>query len=132
MACLFRVLLMATAIYAGSRWLAPQKQQDTGGDIHFEECAKAAGCLNNHTKVVLGSAFTNIMPWLASVGAAVAAADYDNDGCPDLYVVNSGRGDRNHLFRNRGNGTFEDVTDAVGVGCTSVNGGVLAGIWGHG
>src|SRR5947208_12530926 len=130
MACLFRVLLMATAICAGSRWLAPQKQQDTGGDIHFEECAKAAGCLNNHTKVVLSDAFTNIMPWLASVGAAVAAADYDNDGWPDIYVVNSGRNDHNHLFHNRGDGTFEDVTERAGVGCTNFNGGNMHAIWG--
>jgi hypothetical protein len=130
MACLIRALLMAALICAGSFWLAPQKKQNTGGDIHFEECAKAAGCLNVHSKVLLGTAFTNIMPWLCSVGAAVAAADYDNDGYPDLYVVNSGRSDRNHLFHNRGDGTFEEVTDIAGVGCTNVNGGCMHAIWG--
>ncbi len=42
-----------------------------------------------------------------------AAADYDNDGWPDLYVVNYGP---NTLYRNRGDGTFEDVTEKAGVG----------------
>lgn len=46
-----------------------------------------------------------------SFGAA--AADYDNDGWPDLYVFNAGK---NLLFHNRGDGTFEDVTDRAGVG----------------
>jgi hypothetical protein len=121
---------MVVLLYAGSRWLAPRTEENTGGDVQFEERAAAAGCLNVHSKVLLGSAFANIMPWLSSVGAAAAAADYDNDGYPDLYVVNSGRGDRNHLFHNRGNGTFEDVTDAAGVGCTNVNGGCMHAIWG--
>ncbi len=34
--------------------------------------------------------------------------DYDNDGDPDLYVAAVSGGDR--LFRNRGDGRFEDVT----------------------
>jgi hypothetical protein len=46
-------------------------------------------------------------------GTAAAAADYDGDGWPDLYVVNVGR---NILYRNRGDGTFEDVTQKAGVG----------------
>jgi hypothetical protein len=46
-------------------------------------------------------------------GTAAAAADYDGDGWPDLYVVNVGR---NLLYRNRGDGTFEDVTQKAGVG----------------
>ncbi len=45
-------------------------------------------------------------------GMAVAAADYDNDGFTDIYVVNVGK---NILFRNRGNGTFEEVTDKAGL-----------------
>jgi len=44
---------------------------------------------------------------------AAAAADYDNDGFTDLYVVNVGE---NILYHNRGNGTFEDVTRKAGVG----------------
>ena len=46
-------------------------------------------------------------------GSAVAVADYDRDGWPDLYVVNVGP---NHLYRNRGDGTFAEVSVAAGVG----------------
>ena len=39
----------------------------------------------------------------------VCVGDYDNDGQPDLYVNNFGP---NTLYRNRGDGTFEDVTQS--------------------
>jgi hypothetical protein len=42
----------------------------------------------------------------------VAAADFDNDGHPDLFVTGVGR---NILYRNRGDGTFEDVTAKAGI-----------------
>jgi len=46
---------------------------------------------------------------LAGIQCSVtAAADYDNDGWPDLYV--GCRGDDNHLFRNVGGTGFVDAT----------------------
>ncbi len=45
-------------------------------------------------------------------GMGVAVGDYDNDGFDDLYVTFWGQ---NRLFRNRGNGTFEDVTMRAGL-----------------
>ncbi|HEY7269224.1 MAG TPA: CRTAC1 family protein [Dehalococcoidia bacterium] len=45
-----------------------------------------------------------------SMGAA--AADYDNDGRPDLFVAGL---NRNILYRNLGNGRFEDVTAKAGI-----------------
>ena len=44
-------------------------------------------------------------------GMGVAAGDYDNDGCIDLYVTTLGR---NQMFRNNCNGTFTDVSKASG------------------
>jgi hypothetical protein len=52
------------------------------------------------------------MPDAVSVGGSFG--DYDNDGDSDLYVTTYHGGNR--LFRNRGNGTFEDVTKNAGVG----------------
>jgi hypothetical protein len=50
--------------------------------------------------------------------------DYDNDGYLDLYVVNSGSFERNEaniLYRNKSDGTFENVTGTAQV-WSSVNG----------
>ncbi|HTT62592.1 MAG TPA: CRTAC1 family protein [Bryobacteraceae bacterium] len=41
-----------------------------------------------------------------------SAADYDNDGYVDLYVLNYGR---NILYHNNGDGTFTDVTGKSGM-----------------
>ncbi len=53
----------------------------------------------------------------------VGIFDFDDDGWPDIYCVNgaptpgyTGPPLRNALFRNRGDGSFDDVTQAAGVG----------------
>jgi len=45
----------------------------------------------------------------------VAAGDFDNDGFDDLYICQPA-GLPNRLYRNRGDGTFEDVTEKSGLG----------------
>ncbi|HXE74571.1 MAG TPA: CRTAC1 family protein [Candidatus Xenobia bacterium] len=65
------------------------------GDGTFVEATAAAGVGGN-----------------GHYGMAVAAGDYDNDGWTDLYVTAFGR---NVLYRNRGDGTFEDATERAGV-----------------
>ena len=44
----------------------------------------------------------------------VAVGDFDNDGRDDIYVCQPA-GLPNRLYRNRGDGTFEDVTEKAGV-----------------
>ncbi|HEY2861007.1 MAG TPA: FG-GAP-like repeat-containing protein [Terracidiphilus sp.] len=45
----------------------------------------------------------------------IAAGDFDGDGFDDLYICQPA-GLPNRLYRNRGDGTFEDVTERAGVG----------------
>src|SRR5690554_5355578 len=45
-------------------------------------------------------------------GCGVAVGDYDGDGHDDIYFLNQLGG--NALYRNRGDGTFIDVTAIVG------------------
>ena len=45
----------------------------------------------------------------------VSVGDIDGDGFDDLYVCQPA-GLPNRLYRNRGDGTFEDITDSSGVG----------------
>ena len=47
-------------------------------------------------------------------GCGVAVGDFDGDGHDDIYFVN--QLGPNALYRNKGDGTFEDVTEKAGVG----------------
>ncbi len=66
-----------------------------------------------------------------SVGGGCVFFDYDRDGFLDLYLVNGGdfhgAGAPNRLYRNRGDGTFEDATDDAGVGGRDFGIGACAG-----
>jgi tetratricopeptide (TPR) repeat protein len=46
-------------------------------------------------------------------GHGVAVGDFDNDGHPDLFIT---RWNAYALYRNRGDGTFEDWTESAGFG----------------
>ena len=129
-AILLRTLLMATVLAAGSFWIRHEDRPRLDPGVRFEEISERAGCRNLHSKVELSPRFANIMPWLASVGAAVTAADYDGDGWTDLYLTNSGRGDANRLYRNRGDGTFEELAAASGVACGNTEGACMHAVFG--
>jgi enediyne biosynthesis protein E4 len=46
-------------------------------------------------------------------GMGIAVGDFDNDGFVDVFITHFGA--PNQLFRNRGDGTFEDVTRSAGL-----------------
>lgn len=58
-------------------------------------------------------------------GLGVAVADFDNDGWPDIFVANDSVPQT--LFRNRGDGTFEDIGLISGAGYDE-NGKTFAGM----
>jgi hypothetical protein len=87
----------------------------------FEDRAASAGVTFLHRN---GGAAGRLIPPVTASGG-VALFDYDRDGWLDLYIVQGGdfpprpdasptAGDR--LYRNRRDGTFEDVTEAAGLG----------------
>ncbi len=55
------------------------------------------------------------LAWGKGYGLGVAVGDYDNDRLPDLFIT---RLTSYALYRNRGDGTFEDATERAGLaGC---------------
>jgi len=94
----------------------------------FEEIAVRAGIDFVHHS---GHADRHYLPEIMGGGAALF--DMDNDGFLDLYLIQSGNlfdpsaGAGNRLYRNRGNGTFEDVTERSGAGVRGYGMGVAAG-----
>ena len=100
--------------------------------LRLENVADRIGVDFVHQAPVLDARFNHIMPMVAAMGAAVSVVDFDRDGWQDFYVTNSGEGSANRLYRNRGDGTFADVAEAVGVAAVNLPGsGVSTGaIWG--
>jgi len=79
------------------------------------EVAKGAGIYFQHEGPTLDPKLNHIMPQVASMGAAVSIVDVDADGHNDLYVVNSKEGSFNRFYRNRGDGTFEEIAETLGL-----------------
>ncbi len=87
-------------------------------DPWFEEVAAETGIDFVHQS---GHDRIYYMPEIIAGG--VGLLDYDGDGFIDIYLVQAGRltpgpaaPPGNRLYHNRGDGTFEDVTAAAGVG----------------
>jgi hypothetical protein len=57
---------------------------------------------------------TGFLPTSSSFGGGCTAADFDNDGNTDILLTNRS-GSLNKLFRNRGDGTFEEVAGPAGL-----------------
>jgi hypothetical protein len=100
--------------------------------FYLKESAAAAGVHFQHSSPHLDSKLDHIREQVASMGAAVSVVDFDHDGLADFYVTNSGEGSKNALYRNLGNGKFEDVAAQVGLADVNQMGtGVSMGaVWG--
>src|SRR5438105_4421436 len=71
---------------------------------------------------------------IETTGTGVAIFDYDNDGWPDIFIVNGttlqpqpGPAPTNHLYRNNHDGTFTDVTAKAGLTSSGWGQGVRTG-----
>ena len=94
--------------------------------VHFTNVTRTAGVDFVHVNGAYGE---RLLP--ETMGGGVAFLDYDHDGLQDLLFVNSGiwpwrtqdvRRPTPALYRNRGDGTFENVTKRTGLGTISFYG----------
>jgi len=99
--------------------------------VHFVDIAERAG-LTAKTEAGGDKQKRYI---IETTGSGVAAFDYDNDGWPDIFLVNGSRlegfpkGEEptSHLYRNNHDGTFSDVTRKANAALTGWGQGVCAG-----
>jgi hypothetical protein len=110
---------LLAVLAAGELAVAPRGQDASIPlDFAFTEVAARAGLTAVTT---YGGRQTNRY-LLETTGSGVAAFDYDADGWLDLFLVNGstlegfpkGQEPISHLYRNRRDGTFEDVTAKAG------------------
>ncbi len=97
---------------------------------HFTDTAQKAG-LTFHE--VFGGVNTKKYI-IETTGTGVAIFDYDNDGWPDIFIVNGttlealpGKAPTSHLYHNNHDGTFTDVTQKAGLTHTGWGQGVCVG-----
>jgi hypothetical protein len=98
---------------------------------YFTDVAKEAGLTMTSTF----GGVTSKKYIIETTGTGVAIFDYDNDGWPDIFIVNgtklegfpTGEAPTNHLYHNNHDGTFTDVTQKTGLARTGWGQGVCVG-----
>lgn len=79
------------------------------------EVSESLGIDFVHRRPSFDPLIANVEPHVAAVGAGVSVTDCDADGWPDLYFTSSRFGSPNALYRNRGDGTLEEIAAAAGL-----------------
>ena len=123
---------LATTALIASPACAQSAGNSTPGKIaYFVDEAAKAGLTGTNT---FGGVDTKKYI-LETTGTGVAIFDYDNDGWPDIFVVNGttldplrgGAAPTNHLYHNNHDGTFSDVTEKAGLTHSGWGQGVCVG-----
>ncbi|MFQ5504725.1 MAG: CRTAC1 family protein [Planctomycetota bacterium] len=113
--------------------LVPLLAAQAGPAPHFTDVARRSGLVFRHD---FGA--KRLQNVLMTTGSGCALFDYDNDGWLDAFLVNSTPLDRegrvisegakpHALFHNKGDGTFENVTQAAGLDSPSYGQGIACG-----
>lgn len=130
----FAGLLAAPVILSSER---PRNAGDSSEAIErfgffLEEVSSETGIDFMHRPPQFDPKLDHIMPQIASMGASVSVVDFDRDGWQDLYVTNSGENTSNALYRNTGDGSFEDIAEKLGLArVNNLETGVSMGsVWG--
>jgi hypothetical protein len=109
-------LAVAVGAAAVAFWIRNEHTSDPapGGEpaAGFREAAQAAG-LTWRTSFLPDEQGEKFKINLYDHGSGVAVGDFDGDGRDDIYLVN--QLGKNALYRNKGDGAFEDVAEAAGV-----------------
>lgn len=107
--------------WTAHRWEAQEETTAVShGPVFIDVSAQALGDVASYKKQMLHGAdyWRTVLDAACGIdlynNTGVAAGDFDNDGFDDLYVCQPA-GLPNRLYRNRGDGTFEDVTEKAGV-----------------
>jgi len=124
-------LVIAAGTATLGRALAASTEAPGAIGFSFREVAREAGL---DAVTVFGGKDVNRY-LLETTGCGAAFLDYDDDGRLDVFLVNGttlegfpkGQEPINHLYRNRGDGTFEDVTRKAGLAQSGWGQGVCAG-----
>src|SRR5579859_2441395 len=106
-----------TAIAVGA-WVGLRDEAHVGAPaspktLLFRECATEVG-ITWQMRFLTGEQGDHFKINLYDHGCGLAIGDFDGDGHDDIYFCN--QLGKNALYRNKGDGTFEDVTDKAGVG----------------
>jgi hypothetical protein len=110
-AAAFTVLVVGLIVF-----IARKKHDDEPGRDHspgFRDFTAEAG-IAFHMNFIEEEQGEHFKVNLYDHGCGVAIGDYNGDGFDDVYFIN--QLGKNALYRNKGDGTFEDVTDEAGVG----------------
>jgi len=125
------LLAVSTSVHRPNATIAPQHFSATPPRVHFEDIAARAGL---RVKTEDGGEKTKKYI-IETTGSGAAFFDYDNDGWPDIFLVNGttlegfqkDKEPTSHLYHNNRDGTFTDVTQKARVGITGWGQGVCAG-----
>lgn len=104
-----------------TKWQATDETVSHGSSHLFVDVtAQAFGHLTSYQQQLLHGAdyWRTVLDGASGIDVygnqGIAVGDYDGDGYDDIYVCQSA-GLPNRLYRNRRDGTFEDVTEACGL-----------------